>query len=62
MYELNADELNQVNGGSKIGMVVKGVKAAYGVTAKAVEVAGVLTAAGELAYRGYQWARGNRGQ
>jgi uncharacterized membrane protein YebE (DUF533 family) len=58
MYKLESNELENVRGGSKAGAVVKGVKVGYGVLAKGVEVAGVLAATADLAYRGYKWARG----
>jgi hypothetical protein len=58
MYKLNSNELENVTGGGKISTAVKVVKGAYHVTAKGVEVAGVLAGAADLGYRGYKWARG----
>jgi hypothetical protein len=58
MYKLQSNELENVIGGSKLSAAAKGIKAVYQVTAKGVEVAGVIAGAADLAYRGYKWARG----
>jgi hypothetical protein len=58
MYKLEASDLENVTGGSKAAVAIKGVKYGYKALAKGVEIAGVVTAAADLGYRGYQWARG----
>jgi len=65
MYKLQACDLDNVTGGGKFSTAVKGasaaykgIKKAYEFTKTGVEVAGVMAAAGDLAYRGYNLVRG----
>jgi hypothetical protein len=62
MHELNTADLALVTGGGKASTAWKGIKKAYEVTQKGVEVVATVGAAADLAYRGFNWVTGRNRQ